>query len=110
MNIALGEFKKYYKLDGGANDAIIVLLAKSAGLEADATLRDYDDLAALLACTTDEADFTNYARKTVTSGIVITVDDTGNKVDIDIGDQLWTAAGGAANNTLGAVFFCYDPD
>lgn len=109
FNIALGEVKKYAKLDGGANDALIIVLLKSSGLEADATLRDHDDLAALLAATNDEADFTNYARKVISSA-TITVDDTNNWVDIDIADQTWTSAGGATNNTLGKLLVCYDPD
>jgi len=109
FNISLGEVKKYCKLDGGANDALIVVLLKSSGLEADGTIRDYDDLAALLAAANDEADFTNYVRKTISSA-TITVDDTNNRVDIDIADQVWTSAGGAANNTLGALLVCYDPD
>lgn len=109
FNIALGEVKKYAKLDGGANDALIIVLLKSAGIEADATIRDHDDLAALLAAANDEADFTNYARKTVSSA-TITVDDTNNRVDIDIADQTWTTAGGATNNTLAALLVCYDPD
>jgi len=109
FNISLGEVKKYAKLDGGANDALIVVLLKSAGIEADATIRDHDDLAALLAAANDEADFTNYARKTITSA-TITVDDTNNRVDIDIADQTWTAAGGGTNNTLAALLVNYDPD
>jgi hypothetical protein len=107
-NIALGKVKYYAELPA-TNDALILVLLKSSGLEADATLRDYDDLAALLAGTNDEADFTNYARKSITSA-TITVDDTNNRVDIDIADQVYTAAGGATNNTLGKALLCYDPD
>lgn len=109
FNIALGEVKKFAKLDGGANDALLLILLKSAGLQADATLRDHDDLSALLATTTDEADFTNYARKVISS-VTITVDDTNERVDIDIADQTYTAAGGATNNTLLKALLCYDPD
>ena len=108
-NIALGEVKKYAKLDGGANDAFIVYLLKSSGLEADGTIRDHDDVAAVLAATNDECDFTNYARKTITS-LTITVDDTNNRVDIDMADQTWTAAGGGTNNTIGKLGTAYDPD
>lgn len=74
------------------------MLLKAA--EVDATLKDYDDLAALLVpAGNTEADFTNYARKTGITG-VITVDDTNDRVDIDIPDQTFTSAGGAANNTM----------
>lgn len=108
-NIALGRFVHYATLPA-ANDALIVVLLKSSGLEADNTLRDYDDLAAVLAAANDEADFTNYARKSVTASVTVTVDDTNNRVDVDMPDQTWTSAGGASNNTLGKLGICYDPD
>ena len=108
-NISKGEVKKYAKLDGGANDAFIVLLLKASGLQADATLIDHDDISAMLAATNDEADFTNYTRKTVSS-ITITVDDTNDRTDIDMADLTWTAAGGGTNNTLGKLGTAYDPD
>lgn len=40
----------------------------------------------------------------------ITVDDTNNRVDIDIADQTWVAAGGGTNNTVEKLLICYDPD
>lgn len=108
FNIVKGKFRYYTELPA-TNDALIAVLLKSSGLEVDATLADYDDLSALLAASNDEADFTNYARKTITSAIA-TVDDTNNRVDVDIADQTWTTAGGATNNTLGKLLICYDPD
>lgn len=109
FNIAKGRHV-YYATLPATNDAIIVVLLKSSGLEADATLADYDDLAALLAASNDECDFTNYARKTITSGTTPVVDDTNNRVDWDMADQSWASAGGAANNTTGKALVCYDPD
>lgn len=108
FNISKGK-AGYYATLPAANDALIVVLIKSTGLEADDTLNNYDDLAALLAAANDEADFTNYARKAITS-VTNTVDDTNNRLDSDFADQTWTAAGGAANNTLGKLLVCYDPD
>jgi hypothetical protein len=108
FNIAKGK-AGYYATLPAANDALIVVLIKATGLEADDTLNNYDDLAALLAAANDEADFTNYARKTITS-VTNTVDDTNNRLDSDFADQTWTAAGGASNNTLGKLLVCYDPD
>lgn len=108
FNIARGR-AGYYSSLPAANDALIVVLLKSSGLEADDTLNNYDDLAALLAAANDEADFTNYARKSLTSA-TLTVDDTNNRLDVDIADQTWTSAGGASNNTLGKLLVCYDPD
>lgn len=109
FNIAKGRIAYYASLPA-TNDALVLLLLKSAGLEADDTLNNYDDLAALLAAANDEADATNYARKTVTSSITVTVDDTNNRVDIDMPDPTWTALGGGSNNTIGKLLVCYDPD
>lgn len=109
FNIAKGKVAYYAGLPA-ASDALIVVLLQSTGLEADNTLNNYDDLAALLAAANDEATFTNYARKTVTASVTVTVDDTNNWVDVDFPDQTWTAAGGATNNTLGKLLVCYDGD
>lgn len=104
FNIAKGEVKKYAKLDGGANDALIVIPIEAAGVEADDVLNNYDDVAALLGGTTNEQ--TTMGRKTVTS-VTITVDDTNNRVDIDFADQTWT---GATGNAVGDLLVAYDPD
>lgn len=108
FNIAKGKIKYYAELPG-ANDALIVVLLKAAGLEADPTLRDHDDLAALLAGTSDECDFTNYARKVV-GAVALTVDDANDRLDIDSADFTWALAGGAVNNLTGKLLICYDPD
>jgi len=108
FNISKGKVKYYAELPA-ANDALLLILLKSTGLEADDTLNNYDDLATLLAAANDECDFTNYSRKTL-ANISITVDDTNNRVDIDCDDVVYTNAGGAANNTVGKAIICYDPD
>lgn len=100
---------RYYCTLPAANDALLVVLLKSAGLQADDTLNNHDTLASVLAANT-EADFTNYARKVVTSSVTPTEDDTNNWVSIDMPDQTWASAGGVANNTLGKVIVCYRPD
>jgi hypothetical protein len=76
-------------------------------VDTDATLIDYDTVALMLAGTPDEADFTNYARKTSITG-TITIDDTNNWVDVDVPDQTWTSAGGATNNTLVKLVTYYE--
>jgi len=104
FNIALGKIRYYCELPAAA-DALILVPVETTGLEADASLRDYDDLAALLAGTTNEQ--VTIGRKTLSSGVVITVDDTNNWVDIDVPDQTWV---GSSGNQVGALIFCYDPD
>ncbi|MBG0828540.1 hypothetical protein HS041_12250 [Planomonospora sp. ID67723] len=108
FNVALGKIAYYGGLPA-TNDALIAVLIKTSGLQADATLRDHDTLSALLAASNDEADATNYVRKTL-SGVTVTVDDTNERVDIDCDDLTYTSLGGASNNTLSKIVICYDPD
>jgi len=112
INQALGRIRTFADNAAGgvANAAFILVLLQAA--EADGTIRDYDDLAALLgAAGNTEATFTNYARKTISgASITVTVDDTNDRVDIDVPDQTWTSAGGVTNNTLTDALFCYDAD
>jgi hypothetical protein len=116
FNIAKGRVHEFYRNvenNSPANSAFIVVLLKATGLEADDTLNNYDDLAALLAAANDECDFTNYARKVLTDTELAAVpapDDTNNRVDLDIPDLVYTAAGGATNNSVGKLLVCYDSD
>lgn len=107
FNIAKGKVKYYCELPASA-DALIVVILRSTNLEADATLKDYDDLSALLAGTSDEATNTGYARKTISSSVTITVDDTNDRVDIDVPDQVWTTV--LAGDNWAKALFCYDGD
>ena len=102
FNISKGAVAE--KVRDGAT-VVQVMLLKAA--EADAALVDYDDVAALLVpAGNTEADFTNYARKTGITG-TITVDDTNDRVDVDIPDQTWTSAGNGTNNTLAKLVTAY---
>lgn len=103
FNISKGKVKYYCELPA-TDDALIIVPIEATGIEADATLKDYDDLAALLGGSSNEQ--TTMGRKTV-SAATITVDDTGDKVDVDIADQTWT---GATGNAIAAVLVAYDPD
>ncbi len=102
FNIAKGAVAE--KIRDSASVVGVMLLKAN---EAESTFVDRDDLAALLgAAGNTEADFTNYARKTSLTG-TITVDDTNDRVDVDLPDQTWTAAGGATNNTLTKAIVYY---
>jgi hypothetical protein len=87
-----------------ANDALIIVPIETTGIESDATLRDYDDLGALLTAANNEQ--TTMGRKTVTS-VTVTVNDTNDRVEVDIADQTWA---GATGNAISALLFCYDGD
>ena len=102
FNIAKGAIAEKFR-DGAANGLILLLKVN----EAAGTLVDYDTVAAMLAGSNTEADFTNYARKTGLTG-TITVDDTNDRVDVDIPDQTWSSAGGATNNSLTKLIVAYE--
>lgn len=104
-NIGKGKFARYSMLPE-ANDALIALVLKLAGLEADAVLRDYDDVAAILAAANDEATFAGYARQTLT-GVTVVVDDTNDRTDVDCADPVWSPTGAEA---IAKIIFAYDPD
>lgn len=103
FNTALGKVAALAALPA-ANDALVAVPLEATGLVSDATMRDYDDLAALLAGASNEQ--TSMGRKTLAS-VTVTVDDTLDRVAIDCADITWTAATG---NAIGAVVICYDPD
>ena len=105
FNISLAKFGSTISNLPGANDAIIFVPIETSGLEADSTLRDYDDLSALLAGSSNEQ--TTAGRKTVTS-VTPTVDDTANNFTLDCADQVYTSI--AASNAISAFVIGYDAD
>lgn len=113
LNIALGRVAELYvRVDTNdpTNSAFIIVVLATAGIETDAVLKDKDDLAALVAGTTNEVTNTNYARKTLTDSdlVAFAPDDTNDRVDLDFPDQTWTAV--AAGDGWNDVIVCYDSD
>jgi hypothetical protein len=114
FNIAKGRVAELYnrvKSNDPANSALVIVALKATGLEADATLQDYDDLATLLAAANDEATNSGYARKVLTDAdlVAMAVDDTNNRMPLDLADQTFAAVqttGGA----WGKLLICYDSD
>lgn len=103
FNISKGAFAEKFRDSGSVG---LLLLLKAT--EADATLVDRADVAALLAeAGNTEADATNYARKTAITGTV-TVDNTNDRTDLDIPDQVFSSLGGATNNSLVKVIVAYE--
>jgi hypothetical protein len=109
FNIAKGKAGQYIQnvKDGSpANSRLKVIPLETTGLEADATLKDYDEVAALLAGTSNEQ--ATMGRKTVTgANLTLTVDDTNERFDVDMVDIVWTAATG---NAISALLVVYCPD
>lgn len=104
----VGELAQRVVNNDPANSALIVVL--SSGAITDATLRDLDTLQ---QCIDDagftEATFTNYARKVVEAP-VITVVDASDRLEADMPDLTWAAAGNGVNNTLTRLSVHYDGD
>lgn len=102
----------YARVDGNdpTNSALIVA-AFNAGAATDATLRDYDTLAAIEG-DANAAEVTNsgYARKVLTDADLVAwaPDDTNDRVDLDIPDQTWTSVG--AGSAWTDLVICYDGD
>lgn len=103
FNVSKGKIAQYASLPA-ANDALIAVPIETTGIETDAVLKDYNDLAAILAAASNEQ--TTMGRKTL-AGVTVTVDDTNDRVDIDCTDPVWTAATG---NAVSKLIVCYDPD
>lgn len=94
------------KVRDGA-DLVVVLLKEA---EADADLRKHATLDDVLSASGNtEADFTDYARKTISNGnVTLTEASSGDQVDVAIGNQVWSDAGGATNNTTAKLLICED--
>ena len=115
FNVAHGrQVELYNRVENNdpTNSAFIVILLQAS--EVDATLREYDDVSAMLgAAGNTEATFTNYARKTLTDADLAALpaaDDTLNKRVFTFPDFVYTSAGGAANNTMTKCIIAYDSD
>lgn len=93
-----------------ANSAIIAIPVKSSGNETDAVLRDKADVSAYFSGTTDEATGTNWNRKTLTdaSGLTVTVDNSGDVVNVDCPDLSWNPGPSADNSAR--LLLAYDND
>jgi hypothetical protein len=114
FNIAKGRVAELYnRVDSNdpANSALIVVALLSSGIESDATLKDYDTLAAILAAANDEATNSGYARKVLTDSDLsaFAADDTNDRVDLDFADQTWSAVA-ASPGAWAKILVCYDND
>jgi hypothetical protein len=111
FNIAKGRVVEFYnrvKSNDPANAALILVPIETAGLESDAVLIDKDDLAALLAGTTNEQ--TTMGRKTLTDvdlAVLPAPDDGNDRYDLSLPNQTWV---GATGNPISKIAVCYDAD
>lgn len=114
FNVSLGREVEYYqRVDGNdpAASALIGVVLRSAALEADTTLKDYDTLSAILAGTSDEATNSGYARKTWTDSdlVAYTVDDSNDRIQLFLPTPItFTTIG--SGDTWAKLLVCYDND
>lgn len=113
FNQALGrEVELYNRVDTNdpANSALIMLVLAEAGLEPDATLKDYDTVAALLAGASNEVANTGYARKTLTDASLsaYSVDDVNDQILLTLPLQTFTTI--SAGDVWSKVVIAYDSD
>jgi hypothetical protein len=112
FNIAKGRVAEFYnRVDSNdpANSALVIVAIDANG-DTDATMKDRDDLTALLGGTANEVTNGGYARKVLTDADLsaLTVDDTGDVMNCDIPDQTWTAV--LAGTAWTDLVICYDGD
>ena len=97
-----------------ANDPTNAIFVLEAVLTTatDATLKDLDDFAAIESdANTAEVTNSGYARKTFADGgpITVTIDDTNDRIDLDVADQTWTAVA-TSPGAWSDLIFGYDSD
>jgi len=113
FNPAYGRAVQFYKnVDDNdpANSALIIMVLAASGLESDEGLREEATFQAVLGGTTNEVTNSGYARKVLTDTELsaIVINNTLNRVDLDIPDQTWTAV--AAGDQWAKLVIGYDPD
>lgn len=95
-NIAKGAVAE--KIRDGAN---IVVIPGDVGATTDATLRDFDTVAQFTGGGFTERTTGGWNRKSISNAsVTLTVDDTNDRVDVDIADQTWTAVSAGAVTDL----------
>lgn len=116
FNIAKGrvnELLTRVKNNDPTNAALVVVLLGATGLVSDATMIDYDTLAAILAGASDELDNTGYARAVLTDAdlAAITPDDVNDRQDASVPEiSMGSIANDGSFGAIAKAVLCYDPD
>ena len=95
------------------NSAVVLVILGATGLQSDATLIDYDTLAAILAAANDEIDNTGYTRQTLTNAdlSVFNPDDAADVMEVELPSVSFGVLD--ADGTKGdpaKIVVCYDED
>ena len=113
FNVALGrEVELHNRVDNSdpTNAVFVLLVLAASGLEVDATLKDYDTLAAILAASNNEVTNTGYSRKVLDDSAITayTVDDTNDVITLPLADQTFSTI--LAGDSWRKALLCYDSD
>lgn len=118
FNVAKGRVNELHdRVDGNdpANSVLVISLWQA--IEADSLLQDRTTLQDIIdQAANTEATFTDgstpYARQILTDTDITasTVDQTNNRREADIPDQVWDPAGGSTDNNLVKFIVAYDSD
>ena len=113
FNVSLGRVAEFYvRVDtSDPTDAVFeIFVLATAGIEADAVLRDTDNMSALFVGSTDEVTNGGYASIVLddTDLVAFAPDDTNDRVDLDIPDQTFSAI--AAGDGWNDIVIGYDSD
>lgn len=103
FNVGRGRLQQL--IDMGATIKMLILKAAATA----SVLEDLETVAEVLANgSTNEADFTNYARKTLS--LTKNVNNTSDRVELSFDEVVFTEAGGETNNTtVLAVIYIQGP-
>jgi len=111
FNIAKGRVAQMYKDvdDNNPAGSVLRVFVIDANGETDDNIRDADTMAAVFALLANEVTNSGYTNKPITdTEIAFSVDDTNNRVDLDIPDQTWT--GVVAGDAWTDIIVAFDPD
>jgi hypothetical protein len=114
FNIAKGRVAEFYNRvenNDPSTSALIVVVLAATGLEAQGTLQDKDDLAAVVAGATNEVTGTGWNRKTLTDTELASFpapDDTNDRYAVAVPTFNWTPSIGA--DASASLVICYDSD
>jgi hypothetical protein len=104
---AAGSYIQWCKLTVGTDNILIVPL-QATGIPSDTVMQDCTSLQAVFTAGGVEANFTGYIRPVLgSSAVTVTYNTTANTATATFAPQVWTAAGGAVNNSLVKIVIAY---
>lgn len=111
FNIAKGRVVELFnRVDtNDPTNSALIIVPVDVGATADATIKDFDTLSAVLGGGVTERSTNGWGRKTLTDADITmpAPDDANDRFDLDIADQTWT---GVSSGAVTDLLICYDGD